>query len=54
MLTRQCLDRRVDDRDTLGREVHAWQLDRNRESRTIRWTFTRQEADRKLARRYVA
>ena len=53
-LARQCLDRRITARDTLASEVDAWQLDRNRERRTIRWTFTRQDADRKLARHYVA
>ncbi len=53
-LARQCLDRRITARDTLASEVDAWQLDRNRERRTIRWTFTRQDADRKLGRHYVA
>ncbi len=53
-LARQCLDRRIPARDTLASEVAAWQLDRNRERRTIRWTFTRQDADRKLGRHYVA
>jgi DDE superfamily endonuclease len=53
ILTRQCLDRRLPDRATLGREVAAWQGDRNDQRRTIEWKFTRQDADRKLARHYV-
>jgi hypothetical protein len=53
-LTRQCLDRRITDRDALAREVAAWQRDRNSQRRTIRWTFKRQDADRKLSRHYVA
>lgn len=54
VLTRQCLDRRFPDRDAIAREVAAWQRHRNGERRTIEWTFTRQDADRKLARHYVA
>jgi len=34
-LTRQCLQRRAPDRDTLRQEVHAWQRRRNHERRTI-------------------
>lgn len=53
ILTRQCLDRRLPDRDTLSSEVAAWQCQRNDQRRAIEWTFTRQDADRKLARHYV-
>ncbi len=53
-LSRQCLDRRWPDRETLASEVAAWQRRRNNVRRTIEWTFTRQDADRKLGRHYVA
>jgi hypothetical protein len=53
ILTRQCLDRRLPDHRILSSEVAAWQLQRNDQRRTIEWTFTRQDADRKLARHYV-
>jgi hypothetical protein len=53
ILTRQCLDRRLPDRATLGSEVAAWQRDRNNQRRTIEWRFTRQDADHRLARHYV-
>lgn len=53
-LTRQCLDRRIADRDALALEVAAWQRARNAARRTIEWSFTRQDADRKLAPHYVA
>lgn len=52
-LSRQCLDRRLPDEATLTREVRAWQNQRNAQRRTINWTFTRQDADRKLAKHYV-
>lgn len=53
ILDRQCLDRRLPDRATITSEVAAWQQRRNAERRGIEWTFTRQDADRKLARHYV-
>lgn len=54
ILDRQCLDRRLPDRETLTREVDAWQHRRNAEQRCIAWTFSRQDADAKLARHYVS
>lgn len=53
ILSRQCLDRRLPDRTTLSTEVAAWQCARNNQRKTIEWTFTRHDADRKLARHYV-
>ena len=54
ILSRQCLDRRISDRELLRCEVDAWQFDRNEQQRTIEWKFTRQDADRKLGRHYVS
>ena len=54
VLDRQCLDRRLPDRATITSEVAAWQRRRNAERRGIKWTFTRQDADRKLSRHYVS
>ena len=54
ILSRQCLDRRIADRHALKAEVDAWQQARNAERRTIEWTFTRQDADRKLGHHYVS
>ena len=54
VLTRQCLDRRVTDMQLLAQEVAAWQNYRNLHRQTIEWTFTRQDADRKLKCHYVA
>lgn len=53
ILDRQCLDRRFPDRDTLIREVDAWERRRNDEQRRIEWTFSRQDADLKMSRHYV-
>lgn len=53
-LGRQCLNRRIGDQQFLAREVAAWQRRRNTQRQTIQWSFTRQDADRKLAHHYVS
>jgi DDE superfamily endonuclease len=54
ILDRQCLDRRLPDRATITAEVAAWQARRNAEHRSIEWSFTRQDADRKMGLHYVS
>jgi transposase len=54
ILDRQCLDRRLPDRDTLAHEVDAWERRRNDAQQGIEWTFSRQDADIKMARNYVS
>ena len=54
VLDRQCLNRRLPDRDAIVTEVDAWQQRRNDDQRRIEWSFTRQDADRKLAQHYVS
>jgi recombinational DNA repair ATPase RecF len=54
VLSRQCLDRRIDSRQLLQSEVDAWQQARNAEKRTVEWKFTRQDADRKMGHHYVS
>lgn len=53
-LDRQCLDRRLPDRETIVAEVDAWQHRRNVDEKCIVWSFTRQIADEKMARHYVS
>jgi len=52
MLSRQCLDRRIPDRDTLATEVAVWETARNEHRATIAWQFTVDDARRKLHRLY--
>lgn len=54
ILDRQCLDRRLPNRDILVAEVDAWQRRRNADKRGITWSFTRQDADGKMAQHYVS
>jgi len=52
ILSRQCLDRRIGDLETLKREVKAWQDERNYEETWIDWRFTTADARVKLHRLY--
>jgi hypothetical protein len=52
VLSRQCLNRRIVDRDTLQREVAAWTMARNARGATVDWRFTTQDARVKLKRLY--
>jgi hypothetical protein len=54
VLAQQCLDRRLDDRAMLQREVAAWQAARNRAGRGVNWRFTTEDARVKLKRLYPA
>ena len=52
ILSRQCLNRRIDDAATLRREVVAWENDRNRRATKVNWRFTTANARIKLRRLY--
>jgi hypothetical protein len=52
VLSRQCLDRRIPDLETLTREVAAWEQARNADSRPVNWRFTTPDARLKLQRLY--
>jgi len=51
-LVKQCLDRRIADRDTVARETLAWAHKRNKERRTVNWPFTQTAAREKLQSKY--
>ncbi|GGP65279.1 hypothetical protein GCM10010185_42550 [Saccharothrix coeruleofusca] len=51
-LSRQCLDRRIGDLDTLNTELAAWQHAINAEQRQVRWQFTADDARVKLHHLY--
>lgn len=52
VLSTQCRDRRIPDLETLGREVAAWQAERNAAQATVDWHFTSADARVKLRRLY--
>ena len=54
ILSVQCLDRRIPDRQTLIEEVAAWQNDRNKNHTKADWHFATANARIKLKRLYPA
>lgn len=52
VLTSQCLDRRIADKQTLVEEVAAWEADRNAHHAKADWHFTTDAARVKLKRLY--
>jgi hypothetical protein len=54
IMDRQCTGHRIGTAAVLKSELKAWETKRNAEGKGIEWKFTRQDADRKLSRHYVA
>lgn len=52
VLMGQCLNRRIDNIETIKQEVNAWQQDRNNKEATINWQFTNDKARIKLKKLY--
>ena len=53
VLTRQCLDRRIPDMESLRHEVKAWERNRNRKQKGVDWRFKTADARVKLHRLYT-
>jgi hypothetical protein len=51
-LTRQCLDRRIDDIAVLNAQLAAWQQATNTQQRQVNWQFTTEDARIKLRHLY--
>jgi len=52
VLSRQCLDRRIPDKERLTQEVKAWEIQRNSEIVKVHWQFTTADARIKLKSLY--
>ena len=52
VLSRQCLNRRIPDKETYEREIEKWNNDRNNQQIGVEWHFTTKDARNKLKRLY--
>ena len=52
ILSRQCLDRRIPEQETMKKEVEAWAKRRNSHSKPMSWRFTTEDARIKLKKLY--
>jgi hypothetical protein len=49
----ECTGRRIENIETLDREVAAWTKRRNDQEKKIDWKFTKDKADKKLSKYYI-
>lgn len=54
VMGRQCLPDKIGTGHLLKQQIQAWTSQRNKKQKKIHWTFTRQDADNKLSKHYVA
>jgi len=54
VVSSQCLDRRIPDKQTLTKEVGAWEDARNKKHAKADWQFTTEDARIKLKRLYLS
>ena len=54
IMDRECLNRRIGQKNVLKKEIASWARQRNKERKKIKWTFTKKKADKKLSKYYVA
>jgi len=54
IMDRQCTGGRIKSKEELESNVMVWSKERNDKQCDIKWKFTRQEADKKLSKHYVA
>jgi transposase len=52
VLSRQCLNRRIPDKETFTSEIKKWNKDRNSQELSVNWQFTTKDARIKLRRLY--
>lgn len=52
VLGKQCINRRIGERDILDREISAWENERNQNREIINWQFTTKKAREKMKRSY--
>lgn len=53
IMERECLGKKIGSEKLLKQRIKAWTKERNKEKKKINWTFTRQDADRKLSKHYA-
>ena len=51
-LAKECLDRRIRDKQMLEKELKALEAERNSKRATVRWRFTKEDARRKFQKFY--
>lgn len=54
VMGKECLPDKIGNEERLKQQLEPWTTQRNKEEKKIHWTFTKQDADKKLSKHYVA
>lgn len=54
VMGKECLPDKIGSEELLKQQLEPWTTQRNKEEKKIHWTFTKQDADKKLSKHYVA
>lgn len=54
IMDKQCIGGRIATKKQMIKQVGAWTRQRNRQKKTITWSFSKSDADKKLSKHYVA
>lgn len=54
VMATECLPDRIGSEELLKQQLEPWTTQRNKEEKKIHWAFTKQDADKKLSKHYVA
>jgi len=53
VMGKECLPDKIGTEDLLRKQLEPWTTQRNKDKKKIHWTFTKQDADKKLSNHYV-
>lgn len=53
-MDKQCTGGRIATKEQMRKQVRAWTRKRNKQRKTLTWSFTKSDADKKLSKHYVA
>jgi len=53
VMGKECLPDKIGTEDLLRKQLKPWTTQRNKDKKKIHWTFTKQDADKKLSNHYV-
>ncbi len=54
VMGKECLPNIIRSEELLKQQLEPWTTQRNAEKKKIHWTYTNQDADKKLSKHYVA
>jgi hypothetical protein len=54
IMDKECLDRNIGNKQNIEKELKIWCNQNNKDKRKINWSFTKNQADKKLSKYYAS